>query len=136
MIHLAGKEREEDWVGIQCVAWFAWSPGHYDNAAPRAGVTLLRSQLRHPIKDQAFFFFASLLLCLPKTDYRDKGRDHNRRLESRGCERLLCDAYSENLAASSKKSIQYIADSLRYSATRCVQQPLSSAPKVRPRWLL
>lgn len=22
MIHVAGKEREEDWVGIQCVAWF------------------------------------------------------------------------------------------------------------------
>ena len=42
MIHVAGKEREEDWVGIQCVAWFAWSPGHYDNAATRAGVTLLR----------------------------------------------------------------------------------------------
>ena len=41
-IHVAGKEREEDWVGIQCVAWFAWSPGHYDNAATRAGVTLLR----------------------------------------------------------------------------------------------
>ena len=59
------------------------------------------------VSTPGFFFFASLLLCLPKTDYGDEGRDHNRRLESRGCERLLCDTYWENLAASSKKSIQY-----------------------------
>ena len=67
------------------------------NAAARTGVTLT---IRLSV------FFASLLLCLPKTDYRDiKGRGYDRRLESRGCERLPWNVYWENLATSSKKSI-------------------------------
>ena len=88
MIHVAGIEREEDWVGIQCVAW---SPGHYDDHAR-----------------WFFFFFASLqffVIGSRKQITEIKGEGMMGRLESRGCERLLCDVYWEKLTASSKKSI-------------------------------
>ena len=91
------RERTRGRLGrnLMCrlVCLVAWP---LSNAAARAGVTLTI---------RLFFFLASLLLCLPKTDYRDKGRGYDRRLESRGCERLPWDVYWENLATSSKKSI-------------------------------
>ena len=95
------------------------------NAAARAGVTLTI---------RLFFFLLPCFFVSRKqiTEIKGEGMIAG---QSHAAARDYHGMFTGKIQRPLRKN-PYIADSLRYSATRSEQRPLSSALKARPRWAL